>query len=237
MSQPFTIEVRRVGVEASETFSGSFSDAEWDTMLRFVAYADELKVILRSAGFSINFDLEYTKEAGVRFSSMLPSRERVASLLHHLRPFVLDKESTFFPRVCGLLRRVVPLPLFREMLESILGLFFDRDFQLQLILSVNEQVVNSDEGVRLWLNGFEYHRDAEKRARLEALGGVLPLSGQRAVYVSMMVDKANAVLRLASIIEGFKRRAGVPWTIQLRSPRMVTGSIDLGPGDGAGSDA
>lgn len=57
-------------------------------------------------------------------------------------------------------------------------------------------------------NAYEYHRDRSNLADLEALHQVLPIEASRAIFVSMMMDKAGAVGQIAHTIRAMERGGG-----------------------------
>jgi hypothetical protein len=57
-----------------------------------------------------------------------------------------------------------------------------------------------------WLNAFEYHRDQDKRARLDWLLKRIPTDVSRAIFLMLLIDKAKAVLRISDIVETVLRK-------------------------------
>ena len=76
-----------------------------------------------------------------------------------------------------------------------------------------EAVLNSEQVFQLWLNAYEYHRDEDKQARMEELHALLPFEWLRAMFLSMMIDRALAVLNIAAFIRFLEQ--GKPGDTQL----------------------
>lgn len=63
-----------------------------------------------------------------------------------------------------------------------------------------EAVLNSAKTFQLWLNAYEYHKDEDKKAALDELRALLPFEWLRGMFVSMMLDRALAVVNIANFI-------------------------------------
>lgn len=205
MSQSVTIRIiRRASGEAVEV-TAIVPDEEWSALVRFAEYVDQLRgTRIGREGTQVTFRVKWSADSGLEYHvDNLPDEEDFAAFLHRLRPFVVDSEPTAFVRVCGILARRFSHPVAREALERPRDLFSGKSFQSQTKISVNEIVVNSEETLRTWLNAFEDHRDREKQAALEAIAPVMPLL--RAIFVSMMLDKAKAVFEVARLVRMLTR--------------------------------
>jgi hypothetical protein len=70
----------------------------------------------------------------------------------------------------------------------------------QLTVSIDGQIVNSDESFTLWLNALEYHVDSEKRRAIQRMTEILPLEPLRSIYVMLLLEKAAAIARLLDLV-------------------------------------
>ncbi len=201
MSRKFTIETLRDGEAQPSRVTAEFSTEEWDQLLRFASYADDLaESKLVREGTSVRLNLKWKAGAGLTTTSSVPDKDDLAALLHRMRPMVLKREPTFVPTICNVLARRIESTDVRSVTERIKGGFTGRDFQSQMRLSHNGNVVNCASTLYDWLNAFEYHRDLLKRNELRPLDELLSSAGTRALFVSMLLDQVKAIMELARLI-------------------------------------
>lgn len=199
--------------------SGHFSDDEWSRFRDFVTFADELGATeLAKTGGSISFTLGWQVESGPTYSANLPTDDQVSAFLLQIRPFVLERERTYFHGIVSILKRRVGLPAWHCLIDQQKEAFASRDFsrsaqmfsgRVPVEATVRSSLadweglsqVNSEATLTKWLNAYTYHRDPEKRARLQELCGVYPLEALRPVFLSMMYDKANAIFELQALLQ------------------------------------
>lgn len=187
---------------------------DWDKLMAYADAVDKLSnsQILQSH-LHVQLKIKWNK-SGVAFDGTLPSNDVVATLLHRVRPFVLQEEPTSFCRVRSILAKHMAHPDLRRVLDVQRDLFSGKDFQDQIRIVTNApgltDVLNSESTFQKWLNAFEYHHDPQKRAEVEELCGILTFDAARAIFVSMLFDKLKAVLNLATIIRRCELADGQP---------------------------
>ena len=103
MPLPFSITLRKKSDQSAEVCAGEISDADWDLIEAFRKEAIRLRT---SEWIKAGLDDDYTLESDSTGRAVVnvanpPSDAAVRELLHLLRPFVLQNERTFFPRVTG----------------------------------------------------------------------------------------------------------------------------------------
>jgi hypothetical protein len=127
-----------------------------------------------------------------------------------MRPFVLEREKTFFLRVRNILAQRLHHPAFRAYLDRQKEIFDGRRCQAMRLV-VQGRLINSTQTLDLWLNGYEYHRDDEKRAVFESLhhDDLLPVEYSRALFMQIMLDRARAVVDIGNAIHTLQRNAVV----------------------------
>jgi hypothetical protein len=84
-----------------------------------------------------------------------------------------------------------------------------------MAINANNLTLNSDETFLLWGNAFEYHRDKEKQAQLEAALGPIPFEFAKNIFLNLMVEKVDAISRLSKFI----------WDIEHASLGDATGNL------------
>jgi hypothetical protein len=185
----------------------TFDDAEWDRLKRFLEFSAEVAetpIVREGRRASTSLSCDFT--TGVMSHTVaLPPKAEIQALLHLMRPFVLQKEPTAFNRIVNILERRIDDPRVRSSLEQQKQLFSGEEFQQQVKMIASagpgtDAVLNSEETFQLWLNAYEYHKDEEKKAELEELHALLPFEWLRGMFVSMMLDRALAVINIANFI-------------------------------------
>lgn len=207
MAHPFDIRVYAKAGGKVGRQEGFFSDAHWSVLMQFLDEAEDL-CASPAVRTRVGWSLRWTAGVGLEQFVTLPDRDQVDALLHRLRPFILEQETTYFGKVCSIVTQTITLPAYRHRIGTLRRLFFGDDYQAQVTISADDVVLNSDKMLRKWLNGFEYHRDPDKRTELNALATIISPESQRALYVSMLLDKVKAVRGLARGIHGLKVRGG-----------------------------
>lgn len=106
MPQPFNITVQNQRTGAKATIAGEFPDAEWTILTQFLSYSMELGAtgIIRERR-TISYTFNWNRDEGSSHEASLPTDDQISAFLHRLRPFVLENEPTFVPRIINILAR------------------------------------------------------------------------------------------------------------------------------------
>ena len=121
----------------------------------------------------------------------------------------MQKEATLFGKVVNILRSRLDHPAFRRYLDRQKAIFAGQRQQAMKLFS-NGTVINSTETLDLWLNGFEYHRDADKRTQFEALQSeTLPVEVSLNMLAGIMLDRVRAVLDIGNAIYNVRRNIAI----------------------------
>ncbi|MBL8523385.1 MAG: hypothetical protein JNN20_06840 [Betaproteobacteria bacterium] len=131
------------------------------------------RFVTEGHGTKLNFNWEAS--AAPTWKVDAPPDEVVAAVLHKLRPFVLQDESTSFVRVRSILARTFRDTSIQPFLQGLLTKYDSREMQKMIAMQSNNEVMNSDKMFMTWLNAYEYHRDPAKREQLESLSKIAPL--------------------------------------------------------------
>jgi len=205
MPQAFTVIERYRETEGSASATGEFSDAEWELLVRFADYADELRSTrVVSQGARVSYSVKWSQEDGESQTATLPPPDDLSAFLHRLRPFILDGEPTFAPKICKVLKRRITLPGFRERFDILNQLFFGKGEKLSI--SLGEVNVNTEQTLKKWLNAFEYHRDLDKQEDLVPLTKAFPDDSLKAILAIELMGKATVIIRLAQLVRGIQQR-------------------------------
>jgi hypothetical protein len=195
----FSIRNDQTGEETAVQIA--LTDDEWS---RFAAYLEQADVLvddeLVQIGVPTSSHMSVNKETGVTFSVELPPWDQVIVLLHKLRPFILNDEYASFNRVTGIIGQRFEHPFFRRVLKSQRRLYDGRRSQDLCVVSSNGVVINSEQVLFDWLNAYEYHRDQDKKAKIESLHRLVPLDYSKDIFVAMLGDKTDAIINIAALV-------------------------------------
>jgi hypothetical protein len=206
---PISVVARMRTTDGTELAQAcSFTTDEWELLTRFATYAEELsRTTLMTTPGRLSFSVSSREEGGTHFEPVsMPAPDDFRALLLLMRPFVLSSEDTYFSRVRNILSRRLDHPAFRAYLDRQRAIFNAERCQGMLLVA-NDVVVNSIRTLDLWLNGYAYHRDEDKRTSFPALHerGVLPTELSEALMVATMLERARAVIDLGNAIYSLQR--------------------------------
>jgi hypothetical protein len=198
----YRIVLRRSDDGPDEVCTGEISDEDWRLFTTFRDFAEEL----RSAewvrqGLDSRYSIGTEPGRGVVATvPKRPSDTALRELLHLIRPFVLKKEDTHFPKVSGRLWKYFNHPHLQNLLAHWRSVFSGEEMRRYFTITVHQLDISDDRTLSLWLNAFEYHRDAEKREEFLQLHGGPPDELTLSVFRDMVASKAEAVFWLADLI-------------------------------------
>lgn len=207
MPQPFNLTIRNNRTGETIALSGAFADADWQFLLQFLAETEYLsRTRMLAEQKDVDYELAWSQEKGQEHKYTLPPEDDVSAFLHRLRPFVLQQERFFLPKVLNLLRRA----LANKKVNSILDIQTDRFFgRLSgFTITAGGLDLTSDDTVLKWLNALEYHRDEGKQVELRTAAEAIPAESQRAIFLTAMMDKAATILTVAGMVRAFRDRTG-----------------------------
>jgi hypothetical protein len=201
MSHTFTLRVTQPSTGSETTVEGQFPDDEWEVLCRFAEYAsDLLGTSMVKDGLHVTATLHFSNPKGVSSQVAIPPSDAVCAFLHRMRPFVLQDEPTSFYKTCSLIGRYICDISVRDMLKKLKSLYSGKDFQSQVRMDFHS-LVNCEAALKKWLNAFEYHKDRSKQEEIQLLAPGLPLEYLKAIFLSMTLDMAKAVLGLSELVE------------------------------------
>jgi hypothetical protein len=205
-----TTRVLRVKCPPGEdcSLSATFDDQEWAALADFAGEARKMASTRAFAQLRVNIKITAASIGGLKVIGQTPDLDTIALITHRMRPFILQKEPTFFGKVCKILKRRLDSSPIRAMLDLQRAEFFSEAFQAQIRIVVNDAVVNAENTFMDWLNSEEYHRLSDQKARIAALDCVLPNDFLRPLLTSMLLDKMRAVLNVAQFVEAIVLGAG-----------------------------
>jgi hypothetical protein len=166
----------------------------------FVARADELlSTRLLRTGTPLSFTINFDKMRGLRFRAEEPNPDDLRSFLNVLRHFLLDREPTNVGKTHNLCQRVFTSDELRGYLRHARDTWKKEQKQGGIKIVFNEKDWTPEYIARLWLNGWYFHNDRDKRALLRALAAPQSML-VRHVFISFMLDTARVVAYMSNVI-------------------------------------
>lgn len=179
---------------------------------------DLLKLKIVREGVPSSFEMRLAPAQMTHLQSVVPPDEEIASLLHRMRPFLLKNEPANFTKVRNVLKRRFRYPGFHALLDEYLEIFMGERFQQLMRIESNDTVINCEETLFDWLNSYEYHRNQQKRAKIDALHRLIPLEHSIPIFLNLLWAKCLSIAMLGALIEVIlKRRESVE--TQRRMPK------------------
>lgn len=207
MPKPFKVSIRNETTGEEVTLEGAFPEDDWSLLSGYLAEAERLQTTrLMREGCPLNYSIKWTKDSGLTHRVSAPAADDVAALLHRMRPFLLNDEPYNFGRICNVLAKHLNHPLMHAVIKKQQVTFRGRD--QGFTIAVNDEVLNSEPFLNTWLNAEEYHRDSDKAQVFGAISKVIPPEAARALLLSMLLDRAHAILMIANLIYSLRERQG-----------------------------
>ena len=197
--------------------------ARLESYLECVERLYELKVVRE--GVPCSFELKVSDGQVASIKSEIPPPDEIATLLHRLRPLILMQEPTSFLNISSLLGKRFDYAYLREVLREQRRQFEGRYYQELGRVTSNGTTVNSDEVLFAWLNGYEYHRDPDKREWIESLHHLIPLEHSMAFFVGLLSEKIDAIIELAKLVAVILGKQQEVQIVRRRAKSDVTGKV------------
>lgn len=210
-----------------EVATFELSDDDLQALQDFAAFAADLESnSLVLEGIPSSVTINWNEESGLKVEAAIPPDERIDALLMKLRPFLLQSESTFFGTVRNILARASDNNRVRQHLDSLRIVFSGERLQSVFVAGAagpsypQGAIVNSEEMLDLWLNGYRFHKEREKRRIFDAMHGLMPPESSIALLLFLLGDKVRAILGLRALIEVLQgKRENVMAQVILEEPR------------------
>ena len=194
-----TLTINDTGENVS--LKGSFQADAWNTLTEYLEYTDDLlKTKFVQEGMPSALKLKWEQDSGMTVSTKLPNWDEVSAFLHKFRPLGLEKESTYFFKICNILTKELTHPHFRNMVDEQRDIFSGKRTRSAFTISSNDVILNSEKVLNDWLNSYEYHRDKEKRKFVDSLHEMFPLDASKVLFLGLMSDKTQAINNIAVLI-------------------------------------
>ncbi len=139
--------------------------------------------------------------SGIRSVGSLPPDEQVEVFLHRLRPIYLNNERTNFNRIINLVSAHINHSQIADTFRLWKQEYDGRAMQDVFTIAVDKTILNSQEFLDNYLNALEYHRDKERREKIQRVTEHYPLEVQKPIVLLLLFYRLSAINRLAALIE------------------------------------
>jgi len=182
----------------------SFSGEDWNALERFVREADKLRATrFAQEGLGGSIAIKFNHKSGVSSKAKAIDDEAFSTLILKARPFLLGNENTNFFRIWKMLSKYLhTYEVFFDHLQEIKAYFqLSRMSKLPKFYNLGE-IPDSHQDVMDWLNAYEYHRDEEKRVKIEKKLGLFGTDQNGAPVIAFAItEMVQAIFHLSDFIE------------------------------------
>ncbi len=165
---------------------------------RFMRRIYDASLTKRGIPFVTNLNWEAGK--GPTFTAPEFTNAELHELLHVLRPVILENEDASFQKVQALLGKKFKDKHFGEHLKALRHLFDHGELSRFMQISVGGQKLWDKSVLHTWLNGVQYHTDAEKAEAWQKLESTLTEDNARAVIISQIHSRVKALILLDHVV-------------------------------------
>ena len=141
------------------------------------------------------------KGGGIKNVGSVPPDEQIEVFLHRLRPIYLNDERTNFNRIANLVSSHIRDSEIAQTIRAWKNEYDGSASQEAFRMSVDLTTLNSQEFLDNYLNALEYHRDKDRREKIQQVTQHYPLDVQKPIVVLLLFYRLSAINRLASFVE------------------------------------
>jgi hypothetical protein len=179
----------------------SFEEPELNLLRQFEANMNRLLGCeLIKKGLPNITSFKWQEGEGFKFGYPKVEPRDVYELLHLARPLLLSREPASFERICTLFGKKVKGTSLTKDLKSVRYLYEKGEYQPYFQIKVNGVALFHETTLKNWLNGVEYHQDAEKRAQIKKLSKDLGEETARAIFMAQLSGKIKALYFLSKFV-------------------------------------
>ncbi len=192
--------VRHVEIRISH----ALSEVEWTVLSVFCDKARRLIATKMVSGdeSSIHGKVRYEQEMGLWFEATLPPEEQVAEFLMAFRFFYLQKESTHFPAVLGIIGKHTSQPEAREAMKVFRRKWEHCLFGNAMNICLNDKPITSSLLLDLWFNAHYFHSDVEKGMELTELKKAFSEDFAKFMLLDSAFEASKVVLKIYDSVRG-----------------------------------
>ena len=182
----------------------NFSEAQRSDLREFLECAKRLNEYTFAQDWSVlsKISIQFGgKGGGIKNVGEVPPDEQIEVFLHRLRAIYLNDERTNFNKIVNLVSSHIRDQEIAQSFRSWKREYDGSASQETFKVSVDLTTLNSQEFLGNYLNALEYHRDKERREKIQQVAQYYPLDVQKPIVVLLLFYRLSAINRLASFIE------------------------------------
>jgi hypothetical protein len=145
------------------TISAVFTEEDLALFREFVHQMARVRTSsLLQRGMPTITNMKWEGASGMTLTCAPYTNAELHELLHVLRLLILKDEATSFYKVSALLGHRFSNRRFSDKVKTLRRVFEDGELKPYMQISVDDQPLLDESLLRMWLNGVQYHNDAEK---------------------------------------------------------------------------
>jgi hypothetical protein len=195
-----TISTANVDPPQTEKVDVELSDEQVKLLRRYsenVARLERSQLVQTGLPEITHIKMDHT---GLTFTVSEFKYDDLCGLLHVARPLLLSAEPASFQKTMGVLGKQCDSTLFRKHLKNLWSIYETGDYGRYFQMRINDIPLFSDQAVKLWLNGVEYHQDEEKAAVIASIEKSLSEETTRKVFAATLCGRIRALFLLDLIV-------------------------------------
>lgn len=172
----------------------------FDRLALYVERAQELEDCrLVRRGFNPGLTIKWDRMSGLRFESREPDEEDLRSFLITFRQFISDDEPVYLNRIYNLCQQFLTGDDLKGYLVQARAAWKETQKRSGLRVVLNGRELTPEFVTDLWINGYYFHNDGEKRAVLKRL---VPHERMlvRYCFLDFLVEATRQVLYVANVV-------------------------------------
>lgn len=198
-----TVELSRKNEsgELVETISATFTPDDIQLFRSFVEHLSRVRTCtLLERGMPAVTNMKWESGSNMAFTCAPYTNAELHELLHVLRPVMLKREMASFHNIASLLGRRFASKDFSAHIKALRKVFDHGELSLYMQISINDQPLLHESLLDTWLNGTQYHTEAEKAAAWHTLEESLTKENARALVISQLRSKVLALFDLEYMV-------------------------------------
>jgi hypothetical protein len=171
-----------------------------ETLRRFVHNVEQLQTrrLLRDADLRSDLSLDWAEGGPLRVRHHEPDEEDLRSYLVDFRKFMAEREPVFLARVLSVARRHVTSDEIVAQLAAARSRWKEALKKGDFEIVVNEEQLRPETIMDLWIDGYYFHDDPEKRRKLDALA-MVPTS--RWFFIDSVLTATHVILSSGHVLK------------------------------------
>jgi hypothetical protein len=153
-------------------------------------------------------NITMNQEKGFSITGSEFSYGALCELLHVARPIFLSSEPYSFEKAMGVVGKAAGKGTAMGRHQKFLRETYEKgDLGRYVEIRVNDIPIFNDKTLNAWLNGIEYHQDAEKVKIVEEIESVLTKEGTLGVFAAHLTGRVTAIYKFDQLVSMILQKA------------------------------